>query len=90
MRSPANGGRYGIHRERKRGRQTMRIGIDLGGTKIEAIALDGDGNVILRERIATPRGDYGATLSAIDGLVESIETRLGRTGPAQFLQRQDA
>ena len=58
----------------------MRIGIDLGGTKIEAIALDGDGNVILRERIATPRGDYGATLSAIDGLVESIETRLGRTG----------
>lgn len=58
----------------------MRIGIDLGGTKIEAIALDQAGNVILRERIAAPRGDYSATLSAIAGLVESIEQRLNRTG----------
>ena len=43
----------------------MRIGIDLGGTKIEAIALDDDGSVILRERILAPRGDYDATLEAI-------------------------
>jgi fructokinase len=58
----------------------MRIGIDLGGTKIEAIALDEDGSVILRERIAAPRGDYGATIAAIAGLVQNIELRLQRTG----------
>jgi fructokinase len=58
----------------------MRIGIDLGGTKIEAIALDDDGSAMLRERIAAPRGDYGATLEAIAGLVESIEQRLHRQG----------
>ena len=38
----------------------MRIGIDLGGTKIEAIALDGHGNERARKRIASPRGDYAA------------------------------
>ena len=47
----------------------MRIGIDLGGTKIEAIALEGEREVF-RKRIATPRGDYAATLSAIKALVE--------------------
>jgi len=57
----------------------MRIGIDLGGTKIEAIALDDDGSVILRERILAPRGDYDATLEAIAGLVKSIDQRLPRT-----------
>jgi fructokinase len=46
-----------------------RIGIDLGGTKIEAIALDGSDEVF-RKRIASPRGDYGATLEALRGLVE--------------------
>ena len=58
----------------------MRIGIDLGGTKIEAIALDNDGSVMLRERITAPRGDYDGTLAAIAGLVENIEQRLQRTG----------
>jgi fructokinase len=57
----------------------MRIGIDLGGTKIEAIALDEDGCVLLRERIAAPRHNYDATLDAIAGLVENVEQRLGRT-----------
>jgi fructokinase len=56
----------------------MRIGIDLGGTKIEAIALDEDGSVLLRERIAAPRNNYDATLDAIAGLVESVEKRLDR------------
>jgi fructokinase len=46
-----------------------RIGIDLGGTKIEAIALDGSTEVF-RKRIASPRGDYRATLDALKGLVE--------------------
>ena len=47
---------------------TPRIGIDLGGTKIEGIVLDGDGAELARKRIATPRDDYGATLEAIAGL----------------------
>ena len=58
----------------------MRIGIDLGGTKIEAIALDDDGSVLLRERIAAPRGDYEATVDAIARLVGNIEQRLQRKG----------
>src|SRR3989440_1368150 len=47
----------------------MRIGIDLGGTKIEAIALDGQREVF-RKRIATPRGDYAATIAAVVSLVK--------------------
>lgn len=56
----------------------MRIGIDLGGTKIEAIALD-DANELLRRRIATPRGDYGATVTAVRDLVAAVENQLGAT-----------
>jgi fructokinase len=48
-----------------------RIGIDLGGTKIEAIALDG-AREVFRKRIASPRGDYAATISAITALVREI------------------
>ena len=36
----------------------MRIGVDIGGTKIEAIALADDGAAVMRERIAAPQGDY--------------------------------
>jgi fructokinase len=50
-------------------RSSRRIGIDLGGTKIEALALDADGRVAFRRRIASPRGDYAATVAAIAGLV---------------------
>jgi len=49
----------------------MRIGIDLGGTKIEAIALDG-AHEVLRRRVATPRGDYEATISAVSSLVREL------------------
>jgi fructokinase len=49
----------------------LRIGIDLGGTKIEAIVLDGSREVF-RKRIASPRGDYAATLQAIKGLVDEV------------------
>jgi fructokinase len=55
----------------------MRIGIDLGGTKIEAIAFDGEA-VVFRRRVPTPR-DYAGTLDVIAGLVETIE---GKAGPA--------
>jgi fructokinase len=57
----------------------MRIGIDLGGTKIEAVALGGDGAELLRRRIPTPRA-YAPTLDAIAGLVEGIERETGRRG----------
>ncbi len=55
----------------------MRIGVDLGGTKIEAIALGGAGEVLARQRIATPRDDYEGTLEAILGLVRELEAGLG-------------
>lgn len=56
-----------------------RIGVDLGGTKTEVVALDPAGAVRLRRRIPTPR-DYGATLEAIAALVAGAEAELG--GPA--------
>lgn len=49
----------------------LKIGVDLGGTKIEAIALEGSREVY-RKRIASPRGDYAGTLAAIEGLVNEI------------------
>lgn len=58
----------------------MQIGVDLGGTKIEAAALDDDGGVMVRQRIPTPRGDYTATIGAIIALVQQVERSLGRRG----------
>lgn len=58
----------------------MRIGIDLGGTKIEAIALDEDGRTVVRRRIASPRGDYTRTLEAVAELVALVEREAGTTG----------
>jgi fructokinase len=54
----------------------VRIGIDLGGTKIEGIALDDLGQTRVRRRITAPRGDYGETLRAVTGLVAVIESEL--------------
>lgn len=56
----------------------MRIGIDLGGTKIEAVALDEAGTVLFRKRVATPAGDYEGTLAAIAGLVGEVESASGK------------
>ena len=58
----------------------FRIGIDLGGTKIEGIALDDAGQVRLRRRMASPHGDYARTLTAIVELVTAIERELGTRG----------
>jgi fructokinase len=58
----------------------IRIGVDLGGTKIEAAALAADGHILLRRRIATPRDDYDATLSAIGALIADLEQTLGQSG----------
>jgi fructokinase len=56
----------------------MRIGIDLGGTKTEAIAIDHEGRELIRRRVPT-LGTYDATLATIKKLVESIESELGQT-----------
>lgn len=58
----------------------MRIGVDLGGTKIEALALDAGGGERLRRRVPTPQGDYRATVSAIVSLVADIESSIGARG----------
>ena len=58
----------------------MRIGVDLGGTKIEVLALDDDGNELLRRRVPTPSGDYDATVVAIADLVLAVESELGAYG----------
>jgi fructokinase len=55
----------------------IKIGIDLGGTKIEVIAMDNSGQELLRRRIPTPQGQYKAILNAIVGLVHYAEERLG-------------
>ena len=58
----------------------MRIGIDLGGTKIEALAIDDQGIELARYRIDTPRDDYDATIKAMVGLVRRLEEQTGMTG----------
>jgi fructokinase len=55
----------------------MRIGVDLGGTKIEALALADDDRVLLRRRVPTPRNDYEATIAAVAKLVLDLEIELG-------------
>lgn len=57
----------------------VRIGIDLGGTKIEGIVLGESGAELARERIPTPR-DYSGTLTAISGLVQRLESTIGARG----------
>ncbi|MDP6475479.1 MAG: ROK family protein [Alphaproteobacteria bacterium] len=58
----------------------MRIGIDLGGTKIEAIALGDNGETLARRRTSSPQGDYEATLAAIRGLLAAVEGEAGGRG----------
>ena len=59
------------------GGMSFRIGIDLGGTKIEIAALDDGGRIVERRRVPTPDGDYEGTLQAIAGLVTQTEAALG-------------
>ncbi len=58
----------------------MRIGVDFGGSKIEAIALDGAGHELLRRRVPSPQSGYAATLDAVVALVGSIESEIGQRG----------
>jgi fructokinase len=59
-----------------------RIGVDLGGTKIEALALSSAGEEHGRRRVATPRGDYDATLRAAAGLTDALAAAIGRENVA--------
>jgi fructokinase len=59
---------------------SLRIGIDLGGTKIEAVALGPDGAERFRRRVDSPRGDYDATIAALVDLVAAAEGDLGERG----------
>ena len=63
---------------------TLALGIDLGGSKIEIIALDEEGAVLLRRRRPSPRGSYQATLEAIRDLVAGAEAELGARGTVGF------
>jgi fructokinase len=58
----------------------MRIGVDLGGTKTEIIALSRHGQELFRRRVDSPRDDYQATLHTIVSLVTGVESELGATG----------
>ena len=59
---------------------SLRIGVDLGGTKIEGIALGPSGTEQFRRRVDTPRGDYDGTVAAIVDLVRAIEAATEHTG----------
>jgi fructokinase len=58
----------------------ISIGVDLGGTKIEALAIDGEGNELCRKRMATPRESYGAILTALVELIAAVESECGGQG----------
>ncbi len=60
------------------GGEPIRIGVDLGGTKIEFVALERDGRELHRHRMATPRFDYEGTVRAIAEAVSRIEKEIGR------------
>ena len=61
------------------GANALRIGVDLGGTKIEFVALESDGRELHRHRVATPRGDYDGTVNAIREGVVQIESKMERS-----------
>ncbi len=60
--------------------QIPRIGIDLGGTKIEVAALDAGGMILYRRRVATPSGDYEGIIRVVRELIETLERELGVQG----------
>jgi fructokinase len=55
----------------------MRIGIDLGGTKIEGIVLDDSGKERARVRVPTPQGNYQATVNGVAAVVRELEAKVG-------------
>ncbi len=66
-----------VDKTRNEDEREWRLGVDLGGTKIEAALLDAGGEIAWRERVATPSDDYAAILQAIHGLCRRAEARAG-------------
>lgn len=66
--------------ERKVMTAAMRIGVDVGGTKVEAIALDDAGRELARRRVPSPARDYDALVATVRALVVGLEADLGRRG----------
>jgi len=66
---------------------SLRIGVDLGGTKIEAAALDRTGKVHIRLRLPSPRHDYQATIETIAALIARVEAELQSALPARHARR---
>src|SRR5205085_11290821 len=66
----------------------LRIGVDLGGTKIEAIALEPDGHEASRKRVLTPRGDYAGTVAAVAELVQGVGDGAVGIGIPEALSRR--
>jgi len=64
--------------EQKDAHQNRRLGVDLGGTKVEVAVLDEAGEFLFRERLPTPQGDYAGTVETIASLIKQAEDRLGR------------
>ncbi|MGE0736973.1 MAG: ROK family protein [Alphaproteobacteria bacterium] len=64
----------------------FRLGVDIGGTKIEVMAIDAEGHERWRRRAATPRGDYDATLAGVRALVHAAEAELGGRGTVGVAQ----
>ena len=64
-------------RDASRDHGGFRIGVDLGGTKIEVLAIDREGRERHRQRVPTPQGDYEATIDAIGRVVNDAESALG-------------
>jgi fructokinase len=62
----------------------VRIGIDIGGTKLESAAIDANGDIRVRRRVPTPKSDYAGTIEAIFDLVSSIEQEVGSSHPLGF------
>lgn len=62
----------------------MRIGVDVGGTKLEVAAIRPDGSIARRQRCATPARNYAAAIEAIAGLVEAVEAEVGGGHPVGF------
>ncbi|PCI36835.1 MAG: transcriptional regulator [Elusimicrobia bacterium] len=59
----------------------MRIGVDLGGTKIEVLALSDAGKELVRDRVETPQGNYEKTIEAVRTLIEKVEEETGEKAP---------
>ena len=64
-------------------KSVLRLGVDLGGTKIECAAVRDDGTIELRRRLATPQGDYAGTLRTIAACVAEVERELGPSRPCE-------